>query len=140
METCICSKITWDTTNIKIKYKPPKNVNDIVLVFYERLPRDFWRIAIVTWLLPSRDSEVRGAIVGIAKINTIPKRPVKNSSQLKMHFLTLAKQIRQGNKSLEFDITNIKPLIRFNKTQEMFPSVTPVFSILLTTRATSASV
>ena len=33
------------------------NVNDIVLVFYEKVPRHFWRIFIVTRLLPSRDSK-----------------------------------------------------------------------------------
>ena len=41
------------------------------------MPRHFWRITIVTQVLPSSDSEVRGAIVRIAKINTILKRPVK---------------------------------------------------------------
>ena len=40
------------------------------------VPRYFWRIAIVTGVLPSRDSEIRGAIVRIAKTNTILKRPV----------------------------------------------------------------
>ena len=53
------------------------NVNDIVLVFYEKMPRHFWRIAIVTRVLPSRDSEIRGAIVRTAKTNTILKHPVK---------------------------------------------------------------
>ena len=52
------------------------NVNDIVLVIYEKVPRHFWRIAIVTRVLPSRDSEIRGAIVRIAKTNTILKRPI----------------------------------------------------------------
>ena len=47
-----------------------------MLVSYEKVPRDFWRIAIVTRVLPSRDSEIRGAIVRIAKTNTILKRPV----------------------------------------------------------------
>ena len=36
-------------------------------------------------------------------------------------------------------ITNINILIRFNKAQEIFPSVTRVLSILLTTAATSAN-
>ena len=35
-----------------------------------------WRIVIVTGVLPRRDSQIRGAIVRIAKINTILKRPV----------------------------------------------------------------
>ena len=38
------------------------------------------------------------------------------------------------------NITNINLLNRFNKTREIFPSVTRVLSILLTTAATSASV
>ena len=52
---------------------------------------------------PSRDSEIRGAIVGIAKTNAVLKRPVKNSSQLKIHIMTLSKQIWKGNKSLDFE-------------------------------------
>ena len=47
-----------------------------MLVFYEKVPRHFWRIAIVTRVLPSRDSEIKGAIVRIAKTNTILKRLV----------------------------------------------------------------
>ena len=38
------------------------------------------------------------------------------------------------------NITNINLLVRFNKTREIFPSVTRVLSIFLTTAATSASV
>ena len=38
--------------------------------------RHFGRIAIVTGVLPSRDSETRGAIVIMAKTNAILKRPV----------------------------------------------------------------
>ena len=54
------------------------SVNDIVLVIYEKVPRYFWRIAIVTRVLPSRDSKIRGAIVRHVKINTILKCPVNN--------------------------------------------------------------
>ena len=52
------------------------NVNDIVLVFYEKMPKHFWRIVIVTRVLPSRDSERREPIVRITETNTILKRPV----------------------------------------------------------------
>ena len=38
------------------------------------------------------------------------------------------------------NIANINLLVRFNKTREIFPSVTRVLSIFLTTAATSASV
>ena len=47
------------------------NVNHIVLGIYEKVPRHFWRIVKVMRVLPSRDSEIRGAIVRIAKTNTI---------------------------------------------------------------------
>ena len=40
------------------------------------MPRHFWRIAIVTGVLPSRDSEIKEAIVRIVKTNKILKRPV----------------------------------------------------------------
>ena len=39
-----------------------------------------------------------------------------------------------------FNIININLLVRFNKKGEIFPSVTRVLSIFLTTAATSASV
>ena len=45
------------------------NVNDIVAVFYEKLPRHFRRIAVVAQILSSRDSEIGDAIVRIAKTN-----------------------------------------------------------------------
>ena len=67
-ETQRTSKLSKDSLKI--------NVNDIVLVFYKKVPRRFWRIAIITQLLPSRDSEIRGAIVRITKTNTILKHPV----------------------------------------------------------------
>ena len=46
--------------------------------------------------------------------------------------------IETEEKSLK--VTNINLLVTFNKTREIFPSVTRVLSILLTTAATSASV
>ena len=50
--------------------------------------------------------------------------------------------VNSGNIGREesLNITNINLLNRFNKTQEIFPSVNRVLSILLTTAATSASV
>ena len=44
-----------------------------MLVYDEIVPIHFWRIAIVTGVLPSRDSEIRGAIVRMAKTNTVLK-------------------------------------------------------------------
>ena len=52
------------------------NVNDIVLVFKEKVRKHFWRIAVVTRILPSRKSEIREVVVGVARTNTILKRPV----------------------------------------------------------------
>ena len=59
--------------NIKIKYKLPKNY--VVLVYDEKVPRHLWRIAMVTGILPSRDSETKGAIVIIKNTNAILKCP-----------------------------------------------------------------
>ena len=52
------------------------NVNDIVLVFDEMVPRHFRRIFMVIGVLPSRNSEIKGAIVTMAKTYTVIKRPV----------------------------------------------------------------
>ena len=52
------------------------NVNDIVLVYDKKVPIHFWRIAVVTGILPSRDFEIRWAVVRIAKTNTTIKRLV----------------------------------------------------------------
>ena len=52
------------------------NVNGIVLVFKEKVRKHFWRIAVVTRILPSRNSEIREVVVGVARTNTILKRPV----------------------------------------------------------------
>ena len=62
-ETQRTSKLNIDSLKI--------NITDIVLVFYEKVPRHFWKISIVTRVLPSRDSEIRGVIVRIAKTNKI---------------------------------------------------------------------
>ena len=45
-----------------------------------------------------------------------------------------------GLKEESLNIANINLLVRFNKTREIFPSVTRVLSIFLTTAATSSSV
>ena len=71
------------------------NVNDIVLVFYEKVPRHFWRISIVTRALPSRDSEITGAIVRIAKTNRILKRPLNKLFAVENTCHDTNKQIRQ---------------------------------------------
>ena len=44
-----------------------------------------------------------------------------------------------GKEEESFNIANINLLVTFNKTREIFPSVTRVLSILLTTAVTSAS-
>ena len=50
------------------------NVNDSVLLYDEMVSRHFWIIAIVRGVLPSRDSEIRRAIVRMTKTNTILRR------------------------------------------------------------------
>ena len=75
---CVCVvklRVTQRTSKLNIN-SSKINVNDIVLVYDEKAPKHFWRIAIVTGVLPSRDSEIRETIVRIAKSNTILKRPL----------------------------------------------------------------
>ena len=67
-ETQRISKVNIDSLKI--------NIIDIVLVFFEKVSRHFWKISIVTRVLPSRDSEIRGVIVRIAKTNRILKHPI----------------------------------------------------------------
>ena len=77
LETWICLNLRETERTSKLNINSLKiNVNDIMLVFYEKVPRHFWRISIVTRVLPSRDSKIRGAIVRIAKTNTFLKSPV----------------------------------------------------------------
>ena len=45
-----------------------------------------------------------------------------------------------GREQESLNIADINLLVRFNKTREIFPSVTRVLNILLTTAATSARV
>ena len=45
--------------SIKIKYKLPKNYAE--LVYDEKVPRHFWRIAMVTGVLPSTDFETKNS-------------------------------------------------------------------------------
>ena len=66
---------TQQTSKLNIS-SPKIIVNDVVLVYDEMVPIHFWRISVVTEMLPSRYSEIREAIVRIAKTNTILKRPV----------------------------------------------------------------
>ena len=58
-----------DITNIKTKYELLNNY--AVLNYDGNVSRHFWRIAIVTGVLPSRDFEIKEEIVRIVKTNAI---------------------------------------------------------------------
>ena len=58
-----------DITNIKIKYEL---LNNYAALNYDgKVSRHFWRIAIVTGVLPSRDFEIKEEIVTVVKTNAI---------------------------------------------------------------------
>ena len=61
-----------DTTNIKIKYELLNNY--VALNCDGKVSRHFWRISIVTGVLPSRGFEIKGEIVRIVKTNAILER------------------------------------------------------------------
>ena len=76
METLICSKLRKAERRSKLNINSSKiNVNDIALLYGEKVAKHFLRIDIVIRVLPSRDSEIRQAIVKIAKTNAIFKCP-----------------------------------------------------------------
>ena len=52
------------------------NVNDVVIVYEEKMPRQLWRLGRIVKLLISNDGQVRGAEVKIGKTNSIIRRPV----------------------------------------------------------------
>ena len=58
---------------LQINFHDNVNVN---ASFYEKVPRHFWRILIVTLVLASREYEIRKAIVRLVKTNKILKRSV----------------------------------------------------------------
>ena len=66
---------TQPTSKLNVNYLKI-NVNDVELVFYEKVPKHFCRITIVTRVLPSGDSKIKEAIVRITKTNLILKPPV----------------------------------------------------------------
>ena len=115
----------------------------------------------VTRVLSNRDSEIKGAIGRIKKTNAILKSHVNKLFPTEFkHIMTLTKQKVNGTKVKLRSSRNwwtkerilmltswtlggrrsLWTLQIFNKTRGIFPSVTRVLSILLTTTATSASV
>ena len=123
-----------------MKYKLPKNY--AVLVYDEKVLRQFWRIAIVTGVLSSKNSERKGAMVRIKKTNAIHKRPVNKLFLINYTYQdTNQTDSREQKLRLEAAlIGELNLLIRFSKTREIFPSVIRVLSILLITAATSACI
>ena len=82
-----------------------------MLVIYEKVPKDFWTIAIVTRVLPIRDSEIRGAILRIAKTNTIPKRPLNNFFAVE----NICYDTNQTDKTKHTEITSPFPCCPVNR-------------------------
>ena len=66
---------TQRTSKLNINFQKISFI-DIVVVYDKMVSINFWRIPIVTGVLPNRDSETRGAIVRMAKTNATLKRPV----------------------------------------------------------------
>ena len=71
-----------------------------MIVYDEKVPIDLWRNAIVPGVLLSRDSEIRGAIVRIAKTNTNLERLVIKLFTAEINIMILTKQIRQESQRL----------------------------------------
>ena len=59
------------------------------------LPGHFWRIAIVTGVLSCRDSEIRGAIMRMAKTNAILKRTLNKLFTAKNTYKARKQKLRR---------------------------------------------
>ena len=64
----------------------------------EKYPDTFGEL-LLTGVLHSRDSEIRGAIVWIAKTNVILKRPVNKLFPIENSYQEPTKPVWHGNKS-----------------------------------------
>ena len=126
-----------------------------MLVYDEKVPWRFCKISIVAGVLPSRDSEIKGAIVKILMTNAILKLPVNKLFPIKYTYHGTNQIDKAREQKLQWEaavncvkikreeflnIKNINHLIRFDKTREIFPSITRVLNVLLTAGATSANV
>ena len=88
---------------LKLNKSSPKiNVNDILLVYDENMSWHFLRITIVTEVLPSRDSEMRVAVVRTARTNKILKHlinkifPIENTYEdTNQTYKTRVQKLRQ---------------------------------------------
>ena len=125
-----------------------------MLVYDEKVPWRFCKISIVTGVLPSRDSEIKGAIVKILMTNAILKLPVNKLFPIKYTYHGTNQIDKAREQKLQWEaavncvkikreeflnIKNINHLIRFDKTREIFPSITRVLNVLLTAAATIAN-
>ena len=100
----------WDITSIKIKYRLPKNY--VVLVFDEKVPRHFRRIAIVTGVLPGTDSEIKGTIARIKKTNAIFKHPVNKLFSVEYTYHDTNQTDRTREQKLKWEAAVIDELKR----------------------------
>ena len=60
------------------------NVNDIVLIYQEKQPRQLWRLGRIVELIKSGDNEVRQAKVIVGKTKNIIDRPINRLYPLEM--------------------------------------------------------
>lgn len=72
----------------KIKAKKGVNdieVDDIVLIEHDKMPRQFWRLGRVLNVIRSRDNKVRAAEVKVGKTEHVIKRPVNKLYSLNLN-------------------------------------------------------
>ena len=102
--------------NWKAKYKRTNalvpEVNDVVVVFEEKVPRQSWCIGRITETITSHDGQIRGAKVFIGKSKAVIERPVnklypielasentmQNSSQKSVGFSNIVEVINSKNR------------------------------------------
>ena len=74
-----------------------------MLVYDEKVSRHFWKIAIVTRVLPSWDSEIKGAMVRIKRTNAILKCPVNKLSPIEYTYHDTNKTDKARKQNLRWE-------------------------------------
>ena len=72
--------------------KPIIKKDDVVIIAEPNLPRSNWNLARVHEVINSKDGQIRGALVNIAKTKMFVKRPVNKLYLIESHLETANKR------------------------------------------------
>jgi len=89
--------------NMKNSASKQPNLNDIVIIYEDKQPRNNWRIGKIVELIKSKDNQIRGAKVLVAKTKNIIDRPIN-----RLYPVECANDFKAENKDNRVN-NNIRP-------------------------------